>query len=253
MNDHTPAQRPPKRGKVAALVLAAVASIGLAVGGWSVAPLLIDGGEYAAVPSIEHRTDYRDAAAMEAAWRLPVAAAYRSHPYEFQTNPSFCGPASLANLLRSTGRNVSQGEVLRGSKHRAWFGLLIPGLTLDEVAELLRLRSGRPVVVVRGASLPEFRAHLARTNDPARRYLANFHRGPLFGRGHGHHSPLLGYLADRDLVLVGDVNADYRPFLVSSERLWRAAETIDSETGKKRGLLFVEVRPDGNGDSLSPE
>jgi len=76
-------------------------------------------------------------------------------------------------------------------------------------------------------------------NDPHLRFVVNFHRGPLFGRGHGHFSPLLGYVADRDLVLVGDVNPAYRPFLVSTERLWRATDTIDDATGKKRGLAVL--------------
>jgi hypothetical protein len=80
---------------------------------------------------------------------------------------------------------------------------------------------------------------LMRANDPARRYVVNFHRGPLFGRGHGHFSPILGYDLGHDLVFVGDVNREYRPFLVSSERLWNATNTLDSATGKNRGLLAV--------------
>ena len=79
-------------------------------------------------------------------------------------------------------------------------------------------------------------------NDPHFRFIANYHRGPLFGRGHGHFSPLLGYLASHDLVLVGDVNAEYRPFLVSTERLWGSVDTVDSATGKKRGLIVLQVR-----------
>lgn len=72
--------------------------------------------------------------------------------------------------------------------------------------------------------------------------IVNFHRGPLFGRGHGHFSPVLGYLAERDLVLVGDVNADYKPYLVPVERLWRGVDTVDDATGKKRGLLIADLR-----------
>jgi hypothetical protein len=81
---------------------------------------------------------------------------------------------------------------------------------------------------------------MARANDPDRRYIANFHRGPLFGRGHGHFSPILGYLAGTDEVFVGDVNDDYKPWLASSERLLEAVNTIDSASGKSRGLLLVE-------------
>src|SRR5262249_44224338 len=118
-------------------------------------------------------------------------------------------------------------------------GVLPAGLTLDEEAQLARQRLRRTVTILRSLSLAEFRIHMAAANDPSRRYIVNFHRGPLFGRGGGHFSPVLGYLADRDLVFVGDVNARYGPFLVSSERLWRAADTIDSTTGQKRGLILI--------------
>jgi hypothetical protein len=43
---------------------------------------------------------------------------------------------------------------------------------------------------------------LAHANDPGRRYTVNFARGPLFGRGPGHHSPIAGYLADRGLLRI---------------------------------------------------
>ena len=36
-----------------------------------------------------------------------------------------------------------------------------------------------------------------------------------------------------------DVLERYRPFLVSSRRLYEALDTVDRETGKKRGLLQV--------------
>ena len=41
-------------------------------------------------------------------------------------------------------------------------------------------------------------------------------------------------------MLVLDVNARYRPWLVKTERLWQAANTVDRQTGKKRGLLLIE-------------
>lgn len=215
---------------VALLLAIAVARIG---------PLLFAPNRYAAVSSIERRGDYREAALMAEAWRLPVAAAYRRRPFEYQTNPSFCGPASVANLLRSIGVDRSQQQVIGASRYDPWFGVLIGGLTLDQLGEVLGQASRRRVTIVRDPTLAQFREHLRRANDPSFRYIVNFHRGPLFGRGHGHFSPVLGYLPTRDLVLVGDVNRDYRPFLVSSERLWRATDTIDDATGKERGLLYL--------------
>lgn len=204
-------------------------------------PLLSDGKQYAAVVSVERHPDFRDAALLRTAWALPVASRYRQTPYEFQDNPSYCGPTSVANLLRSAGRRTDQHRVIDGTRFEPWFGILLGGLTLDEEAELLRLRVAAPVTIVRGASLAEFRREIARANDPATRIIVNFHRGPLFARGHGHFSPVLGYLPDRDLAFVGDVNADYRPYLVPVARLWEAAGTTDSATGKPRGLLITRL------------
>lgn len=70
--------------------------------------------------------------------------------------------------------------------------------------------------------------------------MVNFTRGPLFGTGGGHHSPIAGYLVDEDLVLVLDVNEEYGPWLVKSERLYEAMNTLDTGAKKKRGLLLIE-------------
>jgi hypothetical protein len=195
---------------------------------------------YADVTSIAEAPAYQNAALLEQAWALPVAAAYRDDGYEYQSNPSFCGPTSAANLLQSRGEDVTQQSVLKNTDVRPIFGLLPLGLTLDEEAELLRDR-GQRVTLLRDLSLDQFREHLARANDPASRYIINFHRGPLWGEGHGHFSPILGYLAEQDLVFVGDVNETFQPFLVSSERLFQAMDTIDSTSKQKRGLLLVET------------
>ncbi len=234
--------RRPIRRRLKWTLLGALAVLLLAVC-FTIGPLLVEPNSYAHVTTIERRADYHDPRLIDAAWALPVARRYRRETYEFQDNPSFCGPASLANVLRSMGRNLSQHRAIDGSEFEPWFGILIGGMTIDELAALARDRTGRPVSIVRNPTLVQFRAELAQSNDPAFRYIVNFHRGPLFGRGHGHFSPILGYLADRDLVLVGDVNADYRPFLVHSETLWRAANTIDSATGRRRGLIRIDAHP----------
>jgi hypothetical protein len=41
-------------------------------------------------------------------------------------------------------------------------------------------------------------------------------------------------------VLVLDVNAKYEPWLVKTDRLFTAMDTIDPSTDKKRGLLLIE-------------
>lgn len=198
--------------------------------------------DYAGVASIENTREYRDATLVVNAWALPVAAAYRAGPFDYQRNQSFCGPASAVNVQRSLGRAQTQDDVLNDTGISTIFGHTYFGLTLDEQADLLRKKTGLTVRVLRSIGVEAFRAEMARANDPARRYVINFHRGPLFGRGHGHHSPILGYLAEQDLVFVGDVNRDFGgPWLVKTARLYEAMDTTDDTGGKKRGLIVIEV------------
>ncbi|MDR3467629.1 MAG: phytochelatin synthase family protein [Xanthobacteraceae bacterium] len=243
-----------KRG-LAVLGIAVLLSVALVAA--RLAPLLLEPNRYATIASIERNADYRDATLMREAWSLPVAALYAQQIFEFQHNQSFCGPTSAADVLHSMGDPRSQDQMLANTSFTTWFGYLPGGLTLDQEADLLRRQSGRLVRVLRGLSLEQFRAEMHAVNDPGRRYIVNFHRGPIFGRGHGHFSPLLAYLPEQDLVLVGDVNSDYRPFLVAAARLWQATETIDDATGEKRGLAVLSVdlsnQSDARTDASGPD
>lgn len=218
--------------------IAALAAGALAFAGWTIyAP---SNARYAQVETIAHAAAYQDAQFLERAWSLPVAATYRAN-FEYQSNPSFCGPTSAANVLHSQKVQATQQSVLRNTEITPIFGLLPLGLTLDQEAALLRASTGQAVTAFRNLTLDEFRQHLAGVNDMRRRYVVNFHRGPLFGKGHGHFSPILAYLPVEDLVFVGDVNREFRPFLVPSARLYEAMATIDTATGQKRGLLLIDA------------
>ena len=195
-------------------ILVATAAVVVLLGGAVVAvpPLLFsDGVDYSHAASIKRAAEYQDAALLARAWALPVAQVYAHDGVDYQSNGSFCGPTSAVNVLRSLGQTADQAHILDGSGRKTTFGMLWGGITLDALAEVVRGKSGRPVTVLRDLSLDEFRKELARSNDPAVRYIVNFHRGPLFATGGGHHSPIGGYLADRDLVLVVDVNKKYEP------------------------------------------
>jgi len=189
------------------------------------------------VPSIKSEPTYQDAALLERAWHLPVAATYQRRLF-FQPNGSVCGPTSVANVERSLGsESATVDSVLKGTGE-CWSGICWMGLSLDELAEVARHATGRKVTVLRNLTLAQFREELTHVNDPARRYIVNFQRAPLFAKGGGHHSPIAAYLEPEDLVLVLDVNENFKPWLVKSERLFKAVDTGD--TGKKRGLLRIE-------------
>jgi hypothetical protein len=195
------------------------------------------------VVSIKSSAAYQDTALLERAWHLPVASKYAGPGTVFQPNVSLCGPTSVANVLRSLGTSDATPKGVLEGTGKCHLGFCWGGLTLDELADVVRSRVPGQVQVLRGLSLEEFREHLRHVNAPERRYIINFDRGPLFGNVGGHHSPIAGYLEEQDLVLVLDVNERYRPWLVPAERLYQAMTTVDSSSGLQRGLLLIEPRP----------
>ena len=223
------------------ILLSIVVAVTLLVGTAAVVPPLLwgDGIDYSHVASIKTTHEYQDPALLAKAWALPVAALYRAE-IDFQNNGSFCGPTSVVNVMHSLHMKGDQSSVLAGTGISTFLGFLPGGITLDQLADVARARLGKNVTVLRDLDLPAFREHLRLANDPSRRYVVNFTRGPLFGTGVGHHSPIAGYLADEDLVLVLDVNKKYGPWLVKPERLYEAMNVVDRSSGKKRGLLLVE-------------
>jgi Phytochelatin synthase len=190
--------------------------------------------------SLRASETFQAPAVLERAWALPVAATY-PHPVVSQTNPSACGPTSVANVLRSMQQPATADDV---AAHGAgcFAGICFAGLTLAQLgaASSAVVPPGWSVTVLRPASVEALRDELRHANDPNRRYVVNLHRFPLFGTGGGHHSPIGGYLEADDLMFVLDVNASYGPWLVPTERLFDAMNTFDSSSGEKRGLLRFE-------------
>ena len=223
------------------IVLWTVVAALLLGGSAVIVPIVVSEGhaDYAGVVSIKETREYQDPALLKKAWTLPVAAAYQAD-IEFQQNGSVCGPASLANVLHSLKQPGKQESLLQGSGFSTVLGYLPEGLTLDQLAEIARQKLHRKVTVLRDLDLAAFREQLNHVNDPARRYVINFSRAPLFRTGGGHHSPIAGYLTQEDLVLVVDVNKKYGPWLVKSDRLYEAMNTVDATAQKKRGLLLID-------------
>jgi hypothetical protein len=224
--------RPSRRRILVALALVAAALIVAAFFTWRA----LSSAKYD-VRSIVTTRAYQDPALLPRAWRLPVARTFH-HRVTFQSNGSICGPTSVANVFRSLGDPRTSARAVLDDTGYCRIGFCFFGMTLDELADLVR-QDGHDARVYRDLTLDRFRALLRDTNDRSVRYIVNFDRGPLFAHGGGHFSPIGGYLEARDLVFVLDVNRDYRPWLVSSERLFRAVDTIDSATGRKRGLLRI--------------
>ena len=94
-------------------------------------------------------------------------------------------------------------------------------------------------------SLAAFRAEVVATSrTPAGRVLvASFARKGLNQTGEGHFSPLAGYHAPTDSVLIMDVaRFKYPPHWVSVPRLWHAmADYLDVVTGAPRGYVVLQA------------
>jgi hypothetical protein len=188
-------------------------------------------------PEVIDASVIRSQSLLDRAWQLPVALQF-GRDIAWQSNPSLCGAASLANAFRSLREEPgTEAEALEGARG-CWLGICPIGLTLDELAELAQAHTQRKVTVLRDLTPEAFRNVLRQTNDENRRYIVNFSRKAIFGAGVGHHSPLGGYLEDEDLVFVLDVNRNFQPWLIERSRLYAAIDTMDGD--KKRGMLLIE-------------
>ena len=121
------------------------------------------------------------------------------------------------------------------------------GLDLDEVSCLARC-NGASVELQRAdtSDLGAWRAALiaAASNDGV--VIASYDRANLDQTGEGHFSPIGGYHAARDLVLVLDVaRFKYPPHWLPAERLWQAMCVIDPATARSRGWITLRRRGDG--------
>src|SRR5882672_9058109 len=92
---------------------------------------------------------------VEKAWRLPVASTFKKE-LTWQSNPSSCGPASVANALRSLGETATSENAVLAGTGRCWTGICFMGLSLDELAEVTRLKTNRTVTVLRDLSPNQF-------------------------------------------------------------------------------------------------
>jgi len=112
----------------------------------------------------------RNEDAIERACQLPVASTFKRE-VKWQSNASLCGPASAANIFRSLGEAATSEAAVLAGTGRCWTGFCIMGLTLDELAEVMRKNTKRTITVLRDLSPDAFRQHLKQSNDPGRRFM----------------------------------------------------------------------------------
>ena len=163
-----------------------------------------------------------------------LTAAFRPQVYR-----SFCGPASMATVLRAYGKDADQKTVVPSTLWK--LKVFYSGMSLAELGSLAQQSGLRGRVVYADTiDATEFRelvkSNLSRAGDFV---LINYDRKALKQAGAGHISPIAAYDSTRDAFLVLDEAAYRYPFTwVPASLLYAAARTRADE--HYRGLLLVE-------------
>lgn len=164
-----------------------------------------------------------------------------------QARRAFCGPATSVAVINAARRPqppVTQASLFESSSvsSKGEIAVSIKGLTLDELASLLR-GQGMQVKIVHAdsSSLAAFREVLRATvAEPKTFLVVNYDRKSLKQTGAGHISPVGAYEPATDRALVLDVATQKYPFTwVPLTMLWDAMNTTDSDSRAKRGYLLV--------------
>ena len=177
--------------------------------------------------------------------------------FHTQAEPAFCGLGTLVVVLNALG--VDPGRLWKGPWR--WFSeelldccspleqVRTQGITLDEFACLARCNGAMAEVFRPDAhTLADFRAAISAAAgsavDPA--MIVSYERRSLGQTGDGHFSPVGGFHAASDHVLVLDVaRFKYPPHWIPVTALYAAMQSHDAATGRPRGwaLLRRSSRP----------
>ena len=169
--------------------------------------------------------------------------------FHTQSEPTFCGLGSLVVALNALSIDPKRSwkgpwrwyaeELLDCCSPLA--AIKERGLDMDEFACLARCNGG-DVELHRAdaSSMERWRAALANAASGEAVVVAAYDRAALGQTGSGHYSPIGGYHAAKDLVLVLDVaRFKYPPHWLAAERLWQAMGRVDPTTGQARGWMTI--------------
>ncbi len=166
----------------------------------------------------------------------PLTNGFRSQAYR-----TFCGPASIATVLRAYGvKQVDQATIFSslGSKLDAFY----TGMSLADLATLAEsVGLNSEIVYADTLSLDTFRerlkANLGRAGDFV---VVNYDRRVLKQSGAGHISPVGAYDEAQDTFLVLDEAAYKYPFTwIPTRLLYDAVHTRASD--RFRGVLLIRA------------
>ncbi|MFY9329417.1 MAG: phytochelatin synthase family protein [Georgfuchsia sp.] len=183
---------------------------------------------------------------------------FAMQPYvETQQNLAFCGPASIVAVMNSIGTPrpfaprlypysfYTQDNIFTAETQRvkSFIMVSVSGMTLADMTAFFNAL-GVKATAYHGSELgiDQLRKLLRETlAKPNARIVVNFNRKTLAQEGSGHLSPLAAYDEASDSVLMLDVaKFKYPPAWISVSELLESMQTIDSDSGKSRGLVIVE-------------
>lgn len=168
-----------------------------------------------------------------------LAAQFRT-----QDEPGYCGLSTLVMVLNAL--SVDPGKVWKGPwrwYHENMLDCCISlsvaaktGITFDQFYCLAKCNGldADVVQVTESASVDEFRNTVKRISQCENQVLVPLYCRETIGQsGTGHFSPVGGYHAGHDMVLIFDVaRFKYPPHWLPVSLLWKAMQGLDSKTGE---------------------
>jgi hypothetical protein len=183
---------------------------------------------------------------------------FAMQPYiETQQNLAFCGPASIVAVMNSLGTPrpaesrlypytfYTQDNVFNADTQRikSFVMVSVRGMTLAEISAFFTALGVKATpYYASDLSIEQLRTLLKTAlANPNARVVINFNRKVLAQEGAGHQSPLAAYDEGSDSALMLDVaKFKYPPAWIPLSELLDAMRSVDSDSGKSRGLVVVE-------------
>ncbi|KAF9432641.1 hypothetical protein BGZ76_010520 [Entomortierella beljakovae] len=173
--------------------------------------------------------------------------------FNTQSDPAFCGVSSLSMVLNALG--IDPRRQWRGVWR--WYSdehldccasieeMKQKGITFNQFQCLASCHAEVVAKPADSHTLEEFRrdVQLIASSEGSHMVLS-FSRASLGQTGSGHFSPIGGYHAGEDKVLVLDcARFKYPPFYATIPELWESFLGTDPETGKCRGYFLITATP----------
>ncbi|CAJ2641211.1 glutathione gamma-glutamylcysteinyltransferase 1-like [Trifolium pratense] len=180
--------------------------------------------------------------------------------FQTQSELRLCGLASLSMVLNALG--IDPGRKWKGPWR--WFDeymlenckpldkIKTGGISFQNLVSLAHCTGAKvEAFPASHTSIDDFRKYVMKcsTCDDCH-IISSYHRKALKQTGDGHYSPIGGYHAEKDMVLVLDVaRFKYPPYWIPLTNLWEGMSYINEFTRKSRGFMLIS-RPQREPDML---